>query len=161
MTRGDNVNTRIDIVCHYAAYNYLKCKNISIWLLLLSNLCTMDVNKYLPHLVCCSMLVMSERLCNYINEDELLHTVYSRYVAVCFYQNHSQKTTIARPLRRYMIVFREFLVWPKVYLRIVCAVYSITLYRTEIYRESIVLHNIKLFWFTLWQISFHHMKNKL
>ena len=38
---------------------------------------------------------------------------------------------------RSMVVFREFPVWPKFYLQICCALCSIVLYCTAIYRDSV------------------------
>ena len=43
-----------------------------------------------------------------------------------------------------MVVFRKFLVWPKFYLRIYCAVCRIVLYCTVIYWKSIVSRSIAL-----------------
>ena len=51
-----------------------------------------------------------------------------------FSPNNSRKTPIARPLVWDMVVFRELLVLPKFYLRVYCAVCSIVLYCTAIYR---------------------------
>ena len=55
-----------------------------------------------------------------------------------FSQNNSRKDTKARPFGQGMIVFCEFLVWPKFYPWIYHAMYSIMLYHTLIYCESIV-----------------------
>ena len=55
-----------------------------------------------------------------------------------FSPNNSRKTPIAHSLGRGMVVFREFIVWPKFYLRIPCAVCSMVSHCTAIYRESIV-----------------------
>ena len=54
--------------------------------------------------------------------------------------NNSRKTTIARPNGRAMGLFRDFNVSPKFYLRSCCALCNIELYRTAIYRESVVFH---------------------
>ena len=43
-----------------------------------------------------------------------------------FSPNNSRKTPIARPLGRDMVVFRDFLIWPKFYLGSYCAVDDIT-----------------------------------
>ena len=53
-------------------------------------------------------------------------------------------TLIARPLGRVMGVFREFEVWPDVYLQCCWFVCSIVLYCTGIYRESIMYGIIQL-----------------
>ena len=60
-----------------------------------------------------------------------------------FSPDNSLKTPIARPLGRGMVVFREFIVWPKFYIRIYCAVCSTVLYCTAIYRKSIICVNAK------------------
>ena len=56
-----------------------------------------------------------------------------------FSPNNSPKIPIGRPLRRAMVVSRDFLVWPRFYLLIYCAVCNIVLYHTAIYLESVVL----------------------
>ena len=55
------------------------------------------------------------------------------------FHKNSRKTAKARPYGRDMVVFHEFEVWPKFYLRIYCIVCSIVFYCAVIYRESIVL----------------------
>ena len=64
------------------------------------------------------------------------------------FSSNSRKTPIARPLGRGMVVFHEFLVWPKFYNRNYCAVCSVLLYCIPIYRKRIVylLYSVSIFW---------------
>ena len=48
-----------------------------------------------------------------------------------------QLTKDAHSSGRSMVVFREFLVWPKFHLQICCALFNVVLYCTAIYRESV------------------------
>ena len=64
-----------------------------------------------------------------------LYSVFPLY-GVQFSPNNSRKT---HPLERDIVVFPEFLVWPQFCLRFCCAVFSIMLWCTTIYQESIVL----------------------
>ena len=66
---------------------------------------------------------------------------------------NSRKTPVPRPLGRGMFVFREFLLWPKFYLRIHCAVSSIVLYCITIYRESIVLTTWTKYYWNHWSFG--------
>ena len=80
---------------------------------------------------------------NHITSLETQHSALPTYLGI-FSPNNSRKTPIARPLRRCMVVFRAFLFWLHFYIRIYCVVCSIVLYRTAIYRESLVFHHSKI-----------------
>ena len=60
----------------------------------------------------------------------------SWYIMVYSLQITHKKTPIVRPLGWGMVVFQEFLIWPKFYLQIYCAFCNIVLYYTTIYQES-------------------------
>ena len=61
-----------------------------------------------------------------------------------FSPNNPRNTLIARPLGRVMGVFREFEVWPDLYLQCCWFMCNIVLYCTGIYQESILNGIIQL-----------------